>query len=58
MVSFREATVADFAECRGDVDAIRFLLDKMMGEKDALRDVSSRKMKAAIEAAEEIINNN
>ena len=58
MVSFKEATVADFAECRGDVDAIRFLLDKMMGEKDALRDVSSRKMKAAIEAAEEIINNN
>ena len=58
MVLFREATVADFAECRGDVDAIRFLLDKMMGEKDALRDVSSRKMKAAIEAAEEIINNN
>lgn len=58
MVSFRDATVADFAECRGDVDAIRFLLDKMMGERDALRDVASRKMKAAIEAAEEIINNN
>lgn len=58
MVSFKDATVADFAECRGDVDAIRFLLDKMMGERDALLDVSSRKMKAAIEAAEEIINNN
>ena len=58
MVSFKDATVADFAGCRGDVDAIRFLLNKMMGERDALRDVASRKMKAASEAAEEIINNN
>ena len=56
MVSFKDATIADFAECRGDIDAIRYLYAKMTGGQDeSYRCRASRRMEVAKEQAGEII---